>query len=386
MSEPVFAAPAAVKTPGPRSRNSPSGLRILIVGPNWVGDMVMAQSLFIALKQGRPDCSVDVLAPAWTLPLTEHMPEVSNAIELPMKRCEFGLKKRIRLGRELAKRRYDQVILLPNSLKSALIPFFAGIPRRTGYLGEQRWGLLNDVRYLDKTVLRQTVERFVALARDRTDRTPPCCPEPRLVVDLSEIVRVRRKFGLAKLLGPVLGLCPGAEYGPAKRWPARHYAALAREKIEKGWAVWLFGSANDREICEEVDQAAGRKCQNFSGMTTMNDAIALLSLTDRVVTNDSGLMHVAAALGKRIVALYGSSDPNFTPPLTRKARIFSLNLACSPCFERECPLGHFRCMNDIEPARIGALLDEEADPAIDSRFPLHQHAAGSANESDTGSI
>ncbi|MGH8557070.1 MAG: lipopolysaccharide heptosyltransferase II [Methylococcales bacterium] len=334
------------------------GSRILIVGPNWVGDMVMAQSLFIALKQRQPDCSIDVLAPAWTLPLAEHMPEITRAIEIPLKRGEFGIGKRVRLGRELAKEAYDQAILLPNSLKSALIPCFAGIQRRTGYLGEQRRGLLNDIRDLDKTVLRQTVQRFVALAQDRQAAIPPSCAEPRLVVGTAEIGRVREKFGLTNSLGKVLGLCPGAEYGPAKRWPARYYATLATIKMDQGWAVWLFGSANDREICDAVNQATGRRCRSFAGLTSLNEAIALLSLTDHVVTNDSGLMHVAAALGKTIVALYGSSDPDFTPPLTHRARIISLGLECSPCFRRECPLGHFRCMNDIQPERVGACLDE----------------------------
>ncbi len=332
--------------------------RILIVGPNWVGDMVMAQSLLITLKQRRPDCSIDVLSPAWTLPVAEHMPEVSKAIEIPLRRGEFGLAKRFRLARKLARESYDQAILLPNSIQSALTPFLAGIPRRTGYLGEQRWGLLNDVRHLDKSVLRQTVQRFVALAEDRRDALPPPCPEPRLIVAAAEIGRVREKFGIANGHAKVLGLCPGAEYGPAKRWPARYFAALATEKMERGWAVWLFGSGNDRQICDEVNQAAGGRCRSFAGLTSLSEALALLSLTDHVVSNDSGLMHVAAALGRRIVALYGSSDPEFTPPLTRKARIISLGLPCSPCFRRECPLGHFRCMNDIEPARVSTLIDE----------------------------
>jgi heptosyltransferase-2 len=333
--------------------------RILIVGPNWVGDMVMAQSLLIAVKQRRPDCSIDVLAPAWTLPVAAHMPEVARAIEMPLKRGELGLPKRFRLSRELAREAYDQAILLPNSLKSALIPFFAGIPERTGYLGEQRWGLLNDIRPLDKTVLRQTVERFVALGQDREAALPPLCPEPRLIVEEAEIGRVRDRFSLPDGPCKVLGLCPGAEYGPAKRWPARHYAGLASERLKRGWVVWLFGSANDREICEEVNQAAGGRCRNFAGLTSLSDAIALISLTDHVVTNDSGLMHIAAALGKKIVALFGSSDPKFTPPLTRKAKIVTLGLECSPCFQRECPFGHFRCMNDIEPTRVGASIDED---------------------------
>ncbi|MGH8474339.1 MAG: lipopolysaccharide heptosyltransferase II [Methylococcales bacterium] len=332
--------------------------RILVVGPNWVGDMVMAQSLLIVLKQRDPDCLIDVLAPAWTRPLLAHMPEVATAIEIPLRRGELGIRKRYRFARMLAHNAYDRAILLPNSLTSALIPFFAGIPVRSGYLGEQRWGLLTDIRRLDKVLLPQTVQRFVALGLDPDATLPPHCPEPRLLVEATEIAQVREKFALESDSAKVLGLCPGAEYGPAKRWPERHYAALARARIEQGWSVWLFGSAHDRQICARIDQASGARCRNFAGLTSLNEAIALLSVTDQVVTNDSGLMHIAAALGKNLIALYGSSDPNFTPPLTRKARMIRLKLPCSPCFKRECPLGHFRCMNDIDPQRVITGLDE----------------------------
>jgi heptosyltransferase II len=332
--------------------------RILIVGPNWVGDMVMAQSLFITLKQLDPHCVIDVLAPAWTRPLPEHMPEVARTIEIPLQRGELGIGKRYRLGKSLARNQYTRAILLPNSLKSALIPFIAGIPQRTGYLGEQRWGLVNDVRRLDRSVLTQTVQRFVALAHERSAALPPACPEPRLFVTNTEVRKALRKFAVPEALGPVLGLCPGAEYGPAKRWPERYFAAVAAARLDQGWEVWLFGSGNDLEICKRINRQTGQRCRNFAGLTSLSEAIVLLSLTRSVVTNDSGLMHVAAALGTKLVALYGSSDPYFTPPLTRSARVLSLGLPCSPCFERECPLGHFRCLNDIEPARVIACLDQ----------------------------
>ena len=336
-----------------------SNSALLVVGPSWVGDMVMAQSLFIRLKQNDPKCRIDALAPAWTLPLVDHMPEVECGIEIPLPRGALGIGARYRLGQELRARHYDQAILLPNSLKSALIPFFARIPRRTGFLGEMRWGLLNDVRHLDKSVLTQTVQRFVALASSTTTMTEaPECPNPRLHVDASEIDGVRAKFALEDLPNSVLGLCPGAEYGPAKRWPEAYFARLAGEKIRQGTAVWLFGSAKDRAICERINQAAGGNCRNFAGQTSLNEAIALLALTDQIVTNDSGLMHVAAALGKKVIALYGSSDPKFTPPMTAQARILTLGLECSPCFKRECPLGHFHCMKQLEPDRVLSALDQ----------------------------
>ena len=196
--------------------NSPSPNKILVVGPNWVGDMVMAQSLFMVLLQDNPGVRIDVLAPAWTLPVLDYMPEVCKGIEIPLKRGELGIGTRYRLSKSLAGEAYDQVILLPNSLKSVLIPFFAGIPRRTGFLGEQRWGLLTDVRRLDKRILRQTVQRFVALAGPVKYSAPPDCPVPRLIVANDEIRRTMDGFSIDDVQGKVLVLCPGAEYGPAK--------------------------------------------------------------------------------------------------------------------------------------------------------------------------
>lgn len=317
--------------------------------------MVMAQSLFITLKKKYPDCSIDVMAPVWSLPLLQRMPEVSQAIALPFARGQFDLFGRIRLGRSLRANRYDQAILLPNSWKSALIPFFAGIPRRTGYVGEMRWGFLNDVRRLDKQRLTMTVQRFVGLAYDSVDDPVSDYPFPRLTIDPAQRHAVIDQFALAGD-GQILALCPGAEYGPAKRWPAEHFASVARTLYRRGWRVWLFGSNNDRAITEEINALTGGICLDLAGRTSLAEAIDALSLADAVVSNDSGLMHVAAALDKPVVAMYGSSDPGFTPPLHAAAKIISLNLECSPCFKRECPLGHTRCLVDIAPERVLAAL------------------------------
>ena len=154
----------------------------------------------------------------------------------------------------------------------------------------------------------------------------------------------------------IVALCPGAEYGPAKRWPARYYAEVARDKIAQGWQVWLFGSDKDKEAAEHINKQADGGCIDFTGRTSLAEAVDLMSLVNTVVTNDSGLMHVAAALDKKIVALYGSSDPNFTPPLNAKAHVISLNLDRSPCFKRECPLGHTRCLTDIKPDQVIDLI------------------------------
>lgn len=326
-------------------------MRILIVGPSWVGDMVMAQSLFITLKQQHPDCQIDVIAPPWTLALLARMPEVSLAIEMPSVRNKLGLMMRINLGRRLRAHHYDQAILLPNTWKSALTPFFANIPLRTGYVGECRWGLLNDVRRLDKTLLTQTVQRFVALAFPATDNNIPNCPAPVFTVSPEHQQQLIAKYALPTNR-KILALCAGAEYGEAKRWPVTHYAQVARQKISEGWQVWLLGSPKDQAVAADINRLTDNGCVDFSGKTSMTDAVDLLSLADVVVSNDSGLMHVASALNKNLIALYGSSDPNFTPPLSNKAKIIYLGLDCSPCFKRDCPLGHTRCLTEISAKQV----------------------------------
>ena len=324
--------------------------------------MIMAQSLFMSLKKISPDCLIDVLAPAWSLPLLERMPEVAKGIVMPLRHGEFNFAARVQLGRELRQEGYDQAIVLPNSWKSALIPYFAGIHKRTGYRGECRWGLLNDIRKLDKSVLTMTVQRFVALGLPPESKQPPEYPIPALLADATGQDKARKKFGLDSSGAKILVLCPGAEYGPAKRWPAAHFAQLAEAKISEGWQVWLLGSEKDSPITSAINELTQNKCLDFAGKTSLVEAVDLISLADCVVSNDSGLMHLAAALNKKTIAIYGSSDPKFTPPLNKKARITSLNLPCSPCFKRECPLypgghpSHNRCLAEIAPERIIELI------------------------------
>lgn len=325
-------------------------MKILVIAPSWVGDMVMAQSLFITLKKLHSDCQIDVIAPPWTLALTEAMPEVSKTFVMPVTRGKLGLMERIKLGQSLRSEQYDQAILLPNTWKSALTPFFANIPKRTGYVGECRWGLLNDIRRLDKSVLTKTVQRFVALAYPENNSVPPC-PAPLLVVSPEKQQALIQQYAL-KTEQNILALCAGAEYGEAKRWSAEYYAEVAKQKLNEGWQVWLFGSAKDKAISDRINQLANQQCLDFCGKTSISEAVELLSLVDAVVSNDSGLMHVASALNKKLIAIYGSSDPNFTPPLSDNAKIITLGLDCSPCFKRECPLGHTRCLTEIKPERV----------------------------------
>ncbi|MDH3687887.1 MAG: lipopolysaccharide heptosyltransferase II [Gammaproteobacteria bacterium] len=332
--------------------------RVLIVGPSWVGDMVMAQSLFKTVKAEHPAAHIDVLAPEWTRPLTARMPEVADAISLPLGHGELRLSDRYRLGRSLAAKRYTHSIILPNSLKSALIPYFAGIPRRTGYRGEMRWGLLNDMRRLDRARAPMTVQRFVALARDSDQPVHTDFPVPRLEVPKGGLEYALGKLALQRPKGRVMALCPGAEYGPAKRWPAEHFVDIAKRKLDQGWAVWLYGSRKDAPVSSEIDRLTGNRCVDLAGRTKLDEAIDLMSIADVVVTNDSGLMHVAAALGRKIVALYGSSNASHTPPISDKAKVLSLGLSCSPCYKRECPLGHLKCLRDLSPGQVLAAVDE----------------------------
>jgi len=324
---------------------------ILVVAPAWVGDMVMAQSLFKVLKAQDPEPVIDVLAPGWTLPLVERMPEVRSGIDMPLGHGDLGLGLRRRLGRRL-RGRYDQAIVLPNSLKSALVPFWASIPRRTGFTGELRQWLLNDCRCLDRQALPMTVQRFVSLGLPPGAGLPAPVPNPLLLADADSARAAAQRLGLEPARKPVLALCPGAEFGPAKQWPEAYYAELARTWLERDWQVWLFGSVNDQPVCERINAAAQKLCVNIAGRTRLEDAIDLLSLAAFVVTNDSGLMHVAAALQCPLVAIYGSSDPGFTPPLSETAEVVRLGLDCSPCFQRECPLGHLNCLRELQPARV----------------------------------
>ncbi|MGQ5523820.1 lipopolysaccharide heptosyltransferase II [Chitinimonas sp. PSY-7] len=328
--------------------------RILVIAPAWVGDSVMAQPLYQRLKQYQPDAHLTVFAPDWTLPLLDRMPEVEATLRNPFGHGALKLTERWNLGRKL-RGQFDQVIVLPNSLKSALVPWFARIPQRTGFVGESRYGLLNDFRVLDPKALPQMVERFAILAEPAGQPLPRPIPAPRLHIDPALRQAALQAFGLSDAQ-PIIAFCPGAEYGPAKRWPARHFGELARRLVSQGYAVWLFGSAKDKPDTNAIVEQAGVSVVDLAGRTSLAQAIDLLSLAHLVVTNDSGLMHVAAALERPIVALYGSSSPEFTPPLSKQAEIVSLDLECSPCFERTCPLKHLNCLQQLEPDLVEAAI------------------------------
>ncbi len=326
--------------------------RILILGPAWVGDMVLAQSLFKTLKANNPNCIIEVAAPIWTLPLLERMPEVSGKIALPFKHGQLAFFERIKFGKTLKNQGYTQAIILTNSFKSALLPWAAGIKQRTSYLGEMRYGLINDIRALDITKLKKTVERFVNLGLTKGQDLPTTIPTPAMLSNQANALATLNQLGLSQPDTKVLGLCPGAEYGEAKRWPAEYYAEVANVALDHGWQVWLFGSDKDISVTTTINQLTQNRCMDFGGKTKLGEAVDLMSLCDTIISNDSGLMHIAAALDKKLIAIYGSSDPHHTPPMDPNAVIEYLGLNCSPCFKRECPLGHLNCLKQLPPTSI----------------------------------
>lgn len=321
---------------------------ILVIGPSWIGDMVMAQALFKALKRKAPQTAIDVTAPAWALGVLARMPEVRNAIAMPFGHGEARLADRWRFGRSL-KGRYQAAYILPGSWKSALVPFAAGIPERVGYLKEQRWGLLNRIVALPKDQKKKTMATYQGLVDSNAFEDHASLLKPSLNVDPVNQDILLERFGLRR--GRFAILVPGAEFGPAKRWPARHFAALADDFMKDGTSVVLVGSQKDREAAAEIRSLAPEAI-DLTGQTSITDVIDLAAAARCVVANDSGLLHVAAAVGVPVVGVYGSTSARHTPPQSDRAITVSLDLPCSPCGKRTCPLGHLDCLEKLEPPLV----------------------------------
>lgn len=337
---------------------TPAPNKILIIAPAWVGDMIMAQSLFKIIKQRNPDYHIHVLAGSNLHPLLARMPEVEKIITSPFDHGELRLRDRYRLAVQLRAEHYGEAIVLPNSFKSALIPFLAKIGKRTGWRGEYRYILLNNQRILYASKLPLMVQRFAALGIEAGDKLPEAIPRPELIISRDSVKATLEKLQLPKPKKPILAICPGAEYGSAKRWPAEHFAEIAKCKAKEDWDIWLFGGSKDHDVAAEIQKLSGNVCVDLTGKINLGEAADLLSLAKVVITNDTGLMHVAAALDRPIVAIYGSSSPKFTPPLTGKVKILSLGLSCSPCFKRECPLGHLDCLMELKPEIVLKAITE----------------------------
>ena len=330
--------------------------KYLIIGPSWIGDMIMANSLFRLLKLQDPECVIDVLAPAWSHPVLARMPEVRRSIVMPVKHGALSILTRYRLGCSLRDEKYDHAIVLPNTFKSALIPWWANIPKRTGWRGEWRYGLLNDVRILNKEKYPLMVQRYLALGKsigsdsidfqflNQSSLTPLIQADPAA----REIAL--KKYGISTAK-PLLMLCPGAQYGASKRWPAEYFSNVAGYYLNQHWQVAILGGKDEKSLVDAINASLSTPALDLT-MTTLAEAIDLMSLANVVVSNDSGLMHVACALDRNVIAIYGSSSPDFTPPLSEKAAVISKSLPCKPCFKRECPLKHLNCLKMITPEEV----------------------------------
>ncbi|MDZ7832953.1 MAG: lipopolysaccharide heptosyltransferase II [Desulfobacterales bacterium] len=339
-------------------------MKILVVAPSWVGDMTMAQSLFKKCRSDWPGAVIDVVAPEWSLPLLYRMAEIRNAVALPVGHGQLRFFKRLAVGRALQAEGYDWAIITPRTWKSALVPFFAGIPKRTGYTGEWRFGLLNDRRRLDRAKLDKTILRLLALAQERHAPLPPAVEfYPALTVDRENQRQLKKDLNLAAVR-PVVCFCPGAEYGPAKQWPIPFFQRLAEMLIDAGYQVWTLGSGKEVSLGKAIHPGKNPWYHNLCGKTRLEDTIDLMGCADHVVSNDSGLMHVAAAINLPLQVIYGSSSPSYTPPLSTKARIHCLGIECSPCFKRKCPYGHYNCLYGIFPEQVyqSIVADQHINP------------------------
>lgn len=331
--------------------------RSLVIAPQWIGDAVMTEPLMRRLAARGERLTVGALP--WVAPVYRAMPAVAEVVEFPFAHGGLQFKARRALAREF-QGRFDAAYVLPNSLKSALLPFLASIPRRVGYLGEARVGLLTHrLRNPSRAQRPPMVAFYSALSGDTElshDRPQLSLAPPAVAAVLAGLGHVAQRYVV---------MAPGAEFGPAKRWPAAHFAALA---AQLDVPVLLLGAGKEAALCDAIASQANAvrsgACTSLAGKTTLADALALIAGARQMVSNDSGLMHVAAALGVPQVALFGSSSPEHTPPLNPLAQVLWLKndpayqppLDCAPCFERDCPLGHTRCLHDIPAERVLQLL------------------------------
>ena len=330
-------------------------MKILIVGPSWVGDAVMAQSLYKIIKDSNPQSKIDVLSPEWSLGILNRMDELDDLICSPFDHGDLRIKDRIRFGYSLRDRSYDQAIVLTNSLKSSFIPFTANIPKRTGWLGEMRYGFINDIRKVNKNKHKLMVEKFSCLSINPLVDNNYEIPWPSLRVDLINLSKLLKKYSFEQSHESI-AICPGAEFGPSKRWPANYYAEVIRHYLSKNWQVFILGSKNDLPVAKVIEDQVPSENKallfNFTGQTSIEDAVDILSTCDLVLTNDSGLMHVAAAVNVKLLALYGPTSPKFTPPLSKKAKVIQKIEGYEKTREGELEEGYHYGLSMIKPEEV----------------------------------
>jgi len=342
-------------------------MKILVIAPSWVGDTMISQGMYRTLKVKYPTAKIDVMASQWCRPLLARMTEVNKTLPMPLGHGVLAISKRRSLGISLRATQYERAYILPNSFKSALVPFFANIPQRIGWRGEIRYGLLNDIRVLDELAFPMMIQRYITLTYDKKDvRSANDLLQPllwpQLQVQDKEILEITRLFNLTNER-PIIGLCPGAEFGPAKRWPHYHYSVLAQQLIDSGYQVALFGSAKDYLIGEEIRLVINKNNQhnylNLAGQTSIEQVVVLIAACRALVSNDSGLMHIAAALNKPLIAIYGPTSPNFTPPLSKKAKVIRLTTNYHKRRKGLADQGYDQSLIDIRPEQVMTALNQQ---------------------------
>jgi heptosyltransferase-2 len=324
-------------------------VKILIIAPNWIGDAVMAEPLISQLKKNNPDSQIDVLATPWVASIMKAIPAVDQIITADFQHGSLQWQERKVLAKQLVLSAYTHAYVLPNSFKSALIPWLAKIPQRIGYQGEMRWGLINEALKNPSRSHRPPMSsHYFALSGNTFSEIP----QPHLSLPDAIITESQQALQKIQAHQHLFVLCPGAEYGPAKQWPIEHFGQLAKNIIEtkENSLVLILGSKKEFSIGSDIARMSAYpdKVINWCGQTSLEDAMAAISNAHTVISNDSGLMHIAAAFRRPQVAIFGSSDPRHTPPLSKLAAIHWLHLECSPCFKRVCPLSHLKCLVDIQ--------------------------------------
>ncbi len=336
--------------------------KYLIIAPSWLGDIIMAQTLFKVLRGREKDCRIDVYAPLYSHSILKRMPEVDGILENPFAHGALHLKERVMEGRELKGLNYDSAFILPNSLKSALVPFFAGIKDRRGFKGESRYGLINNMRK-NKEDFPRMVERYAALAYSKdevkTKADLPPLPYPALELKQADFA-LRQKLNLSPDR-PLLGLGCGANYGPSKLWPVEYFAAVCDYWIAKGGRVLGLGTKKDGATVQAIAKCLKPESvpyfQDIAGLTSLTEALDIVGICKAAVCNDSGMMHTVAAAGVPQVCIFGSTSTGYTPPLSDKAVCIESDEPCHPCFKRECPKGTYACQKGILPAKVIAALE-----------------------------
>ncbi len=326
---------------------------LLIIAPNWIGDAVMTEPLITKLKEIHPHSRIDVLSTPWVASVMRAIPAVDEVITANLKHGLLQWEERKALAKQLEKKNYSHAYVLPNSFKSALIPWLAKIPHRIGYRGELRWGLINQALPNPSRAHRPPMSLHYFALSNQSSNTPL---EPRLSLAPEVLKPTVEKLQALKAHQSLFVICPGAEYGPAKQWPTAHFADLAKRIAEENpqHLALILGSKKEAPLGQAIVDLSQNPEQvfNWCGETSLDEAIACISLAKTVISNDSGLMHIAAAFSRPQVAIFGSSDPRHTPPLSKLAKVHWLHLSCSPCFKRVCPLGHSKCLVDITPTEV----------------------------------